>query len=292
MCNTKERIIQLKARCDLSNVRPRMSTLGLSILDVPAAPGYLLLSRAGELLLFDLRQPNNPLPAVVCTFSKNIDEEGRLNSVAASALLELVLRGRDGKCKERLTSRTMDERLEALESDDDPSTLPSITSWNWEPNPVGQPRLALAMDTGDIHLAHLNLQTPNGLPQIEILQRQHKCSPCNVILWAKGGLLALFVEMGDGQVLQCTENGILNSKSFVQVLAPIIDFTLVDYYGENQEQMFACCGAESEGSLRVIRNGISVDKLHTTSPVYQVTPSLTSWYIDTGGIYNSKRYPD
>lgn len=270
MCDTKERVLQFKSKYEPSAIRPWMCPLGLSIIEVPAAPGFLLLSRSGEFLLLDLRSPAFPSTAAVYRFQKNLDEEGTLNSVAASALLELLSRGRDGTCGESSISLNAGDASEAMDVDGDPSSLPTISAWTWEPDCEGQSRLALAMDTGDIHVAQLTLDTPNGIPHFEVRQRQYKCSPCNVVLWTKGGFLAVFVEMGDGKLLQCSDNGTLSCRSLIQNLAPILDFALVDYHGEKQDQMFACCGAGLEGSLRVIRNGISVEKLHTTPPIYQV----------------------
>ncbi|KAG0621581.1 hypothetical protein M758_3G031700 [Ceratodon purpureus] len=276
MCDTKERIIQVKARYDPSTIRPSLSPLGISILDVPAAPGFLLLSRSGELLLLDLRRPSSPSLADICSFQKSLDEEeGSLNTVAASALLQLT-RGQDGTCKKGLALNSTGELTEAMDLNFDSLSLPTITAWSWEPYAEGQSRLALAMDTGEILLARLSFKNSDGVPQIEIQHRQYKCSPCNLVLWTKGDLLAVFVEMGDGQVLQCSESGKVTCKSVIQNLAPILDFALADYHNEKQDQMFACSGAGSEGSLRVIRNGISVEKLHTTSPMYQgVTGTYT-----------------
>lgn len=272
-CDTKERIIQAKARYDPSTIRPFISPLGISILDVPAAPGFLLLSRPGELLLLDLRRPSSPSLAGVCSFQKILDEEeGSLNSVAASALLELLSSGQDGNCKKSLAPNG--EPVEAMDLNFDPLSLPTITAWNWEPYAEGQSRLAIAMDTGEIHLARLIINSSDDVPRIEVQQRQYKCSPCNLVLWTKGDFLAVFVEMGDGQVLHCTESGKVTCKSLIQNLAPILDFALADYHNEKQDQMFACSGAGIEGSLRVIRNGISVEKLHTTSPIYQVITSF------------------
>jgi splicing factor 3B subunit 3 len=236
-------------------------------LDVPAAPGFLLLSRLGELLLLDLRRPSSPLLADICSFQKSLDEEeGSLNTVAASALLQLT-RGQDGTSKKSLAPN--------MDLNFDPLSLPTITAWSWELYAEGQSRLALAMDTGEIHLARLSFKSSDAVPRIKIQQRQYKCSPCNLVLWTKGDLLAVFVEMGDGQVLRCSESGKVTCKSVIQNLAPILDFALADYHNEKQDQMFACSGAGSEGSLRVIRNGISVEKLHTTSPIYQVIISFT-----------------
>lgn len=259
-------------------------------MDVPAAPGFLLLSRLGELLLLDLRCPSNPSLADVCSFQKSLDEEeGSLNTVAASALLQLT-RGQDGTCTKSLASNSTGELTEAMDLNFDPLSSPTITAWSWEAYAEGQSRLALAMDTGEIHLARMCFESSDDVPRIKVQQRQYKCSPCNLVLWTKGDLLAVFVEMGDGHVLQCSKNGKVTCKSIIQNLAPILDFALADYHNEKQDQMFACSGAGSEGSLRVIRNGISVEKLHTTSPMYQVIISSKQCILNMVAIFFSSLY--
>jgi len=279
-CDPKERIIQLTSRYDPAATCTWVVAppLGLAILDVPAAPGFILLSWTGGFLLLDLRTPNSPQKAAVYRFQRNLDdEEGSLNSVAASALLQLNSQGRDSACKENSISER-ESFVDAMDVDRNLSlSSPTITAWSWEPDaPAGLRRsqLALAMDTGEIHIAQFSLESSDGLPRVEVRQRQYKCSPCNVVLWLKGGFLTVFVDMGDGHVLQSMADGTLTCCSQVQNLTPILDFALVDYHGEKQDQMFACCGAGKEGTLRVIRNGISVEKLHTTPPVYQVRMSV------------------
>jgi splicing factor 3B subunit 3 len=279
-CDPKERIIQLTSRYDPAATCTWVVAppLGLAILDVPAAPGFILLSWTGGFLLLDLRTPNSPQKAAVYRFQRNLDdEEGSLNSVAASALLQLNSQGRDSACKENSISER-ESFVDTMDVDRNLSlSSPTITAWSWEPDaPAGLRRsqLALAMDTGEIHIAQFSLESSDGLPGVEVRQRQYKCSPCNVVLWLKGGFLTVFVDMGDGHVLQSMADGTLTCCSQVQNLTPILDFALVDYHGEKQDQMFACCGAGKEGTLRVIRNGISVEKLHTTPPVYQVWMSV------------------
>ncbi len=106
-CDPKERIIQLTSRYDPAATCTWVVAppLGLAILDVPAAPGFILLSWTGGFLLLDLRTPNSPQKAAVYRFQRNLDdEEGSLNSVAASALLQLNSQGRDSACKENSIS--------------------------------------------------------------------------------------------------------------------------------------------------------------------------------------------
>ncbi|GFZ03683.1 cleavage and polyadenylation specificity factor (CPSF) A subunit protein [Actinidia rufa] len=51
--------------------------------------------------------------------------------------------------------------------------------------------------------------------------------------------------------------------------APILDMSVMDYHDEKHDPVFACCGKAPEGSLRIIRSGISVEKLLRTAPIYQ-----------------------
>ncbi|RZC69672.1 hypothetical protein C5167_032809 [Papaver somniferum] len=62
----------------------------------------------------------------------------------------------------------------------------------------------------------------------------------------------------------------------VQNIAPVLD-SVLDYHDDKHDQMFACCGVAPEGSLRIIRSGISVENLLRTAPIYQgITGTWTS----------------
>ncbi|KAI3518804.1 hypothetical protein L1887_07618 [Cichorium endivia] len=239
------------------------------IVEVPHSYGFAFLFRVSDVLLMDFKDPHNPsciyrtslnfLPSVIDDHNfidesyrtNDVDEEGNICNVAASALLEL---------------KDIIKEDDPMNIDDDTgysskSTSNRVISWTFEPN-VQNPRMIFCVDTGELFMIELNGQ------KVNLSDCLHKGSPFKDLLWVEGGFLTALAEMGDGMVLKM-EEGKLQYKSTVQNISPILDMSLVDYHDEKHEQMFACCGITPEGSLRVIRNGISLEKLLKTAPVYQ-----------------------
>ncbi|KAF5181745.1 Splicing factor 3b subunit [Thalictrum thalictroides] len=249
--------------------------LALDIVDIPYGSGHALLFRVGDALLMDLRDPRSPccayrtslslLPSIVeeqnsvelSSRGLDVDDEGSFNA-AARALLEL-----------------RDSRME-ISRDEDPmnidtecgklSTARLVCSWSWEPGNTSIPRLIFSLDTGEIFTMEIS-SDPDGV-KVNLSDCFYRGLPCKTILWVRGGFVAALVEMGDGMVLQF-ESGRLLYRSPIENIAPILDMSVVDYHDEKQDQMFACCGMAPEGSLRIIRSGISVEKLLRTAPIYQ-----------------------
>lgn len=269
VCDTKERTIHLRSR--FTSPGP----LALNVAGIPAIPGFALLFRNGDFILLDLMEPSNPcVVSRVCLSRRTVDEEinvleeygsqegdeeGSFN-VAASALLEL---------SDSRTSSAGRGDIMCIDSEQSKASSSStaISSWSWEPDYFGNPRLVLCLDVGEVFIAEFLLGGQDGI-KINVSACLYKCSPCKALLWTKGGFIAALVEMGDGQVLKVEEGGLV-CRSLIQNIAPILDISLVDYHNEKQDQMFACCGMGREGSLRIIRNGISVEKLLSTPPIYQ-----------------------
>ncbi|KAG9450446.1 hypothetical protein H6P81_010411 [Aristolochia fimbriata] len=249
--------------------------LALNIIEVPHIPGFALLFRIGDALLMDLRDPHHPccvyrtglqLPATVeerisaeesCK-NLDVDDEGIFN-VAASALLEL----RDSGVG---TVGTDDPMSIDIESAKVATTSKTVCSWSWEPSSTGNSKLMFCLDSGELFMMELSLDL-DGI-KVSLSDCLHRGLPYKVLLWVKGGFIAALAEMGDGAVLKL-ENGRLYYRSPIQNIAPILDFSAVDYHDEKQDQLFACCGMHPEGSLRIIRSGISVEKLLRTAPIYQ-----------------------
>uniref|UniRef100_A0A7C9EGM7 Cleavage/polyadenylation specificity factor A subunit N-terminal domain-containing protein n=1 Tax=Opuntia streptacantha TaxID=393608 RepID=A0A7C9EGM7_OPUST len=92
--------------------------------------------------------------------------------------------------------------------------------------------------------------------------------------------------MGDGMVLKL-EDGRLIYSSPIQNIAPILDMSVMDYHNEKHDQMFACCGMAPEGSLRIIRSGISVDRLLRTAPIYQGITAIWTLKMRMSDPYHS-----
>lgn len=180
----------------------------------------------------------------------DVDDEGLFN-VAACALLEL---------------RDYDPMCIDADSGDVNSTYKHACAWSWEPGNAKNPRIIFCVDTGEFFLIELYFDS-DGL-KVQQSDCLYKGLPCKALLWVEGGYVASLVEMGDGVVLKL-ENERLVYSNPIQNISPILDMSVVDYHDEKQDQMFACCGVVPEGSLRIIRSGISVEKLLRTAPIYQ-----------------------
>ncbi|KAJ7565692.1 hypothetical protein O6H91_02G071600 [Diphasiastrum complanatum] len=285
VCNSRERKIEVKACYNPSGI-PSSSPMAFHILEIPAVPGFILLFRPGDIVLIDVSIPSTPQTCAVIPLLSYIEDEGahysleeegthlgdeeKSFSVAASALLELYTRAREGT--EHVSNINEGRAEVGLANIEAPAssictTVPHVYSWSWEPESLDHPpRLVIGLNTGEICFA---IFSPGGSDKVKINISEclYKCSPCNSLLWTRGGFIAAMVEMGDGQILKLVD-GRLVQQSLIQKLAPIIDFSLGDYYGEKQDQMFAACGVGEEGSIRVVRNGVSVEKLLSTPPLY------------------------
>jgi splicing factor 3B subunit 3 len=241
--------------------------LAHNIVEVPHCIGFALLFRVGDALLMDLRDPHNPcclnrtglnfLPNAVDEHNfveescrvHDVDDEGLFN-VAACALLELR-RDYDPMCIDSENGNVVSARKH-------------VCSWSWEPEHHKNPRMIFCVDTGEFFMIEISFDTDS----LNLSECLYKGLPCKELLWVQGRYLIAVVEMGDGMVLTL-ENGRLHYTSTIQNIAPILDMSVVDYHDEKHEQMFACCGVAPEGSLRIIRSGISVEKLLRTAPIYQ-----------------------
>ncbi|KAH1090418.1 hypothetical protein J1N35_017675 [Gossypium stocksii] len=242
--------------------------LAHSIVEVPHSGGYALLFRVGDALLMDLRDARNPhcvyrttLDFSVHTPEEHIcveelctahefDDDGLFN-VAACALLQLS--DYDPMCIDG-------------ESGSGKTTCKHVCSFSWEPKSDRSPRMIFCLDTGEFYMIDVSFDSDG--PKVNISDCLFRSQPCKSLLWVDGGFLVAIVEMGDGLVLK-VENEKLIYKSPVQNIAPILDMSIVNYHGEKHDKMFACCGVAPEGSLRIIRSGISVEKLLRTAPIYQ-----------------------
>ncbi|KAB1222444.1 DNA damage-binding protein 1 [Morella rubra] len=237
--------------------------LAHNIVEVPHCHGFAFLFRVGDALLMDLRDANKPccvyrtslnfLPNAVDEHNfvedsirvQDVDDEGLCN-VAACALLEL--RDYDPMCIDGDTGNVN-------------STYKHICSWSWEPEKHQNPRLIFCVDSGEFFMIEICFDS-DGL-KVNLSECLYKGLPCKALLWVHGGYLAALVEMGDGMVL-ALESGGLHYTSPIQNIAPILDMSVVDYHDEKHDQIVA-----PEGSLRIIRSGISVEKLLRTAPIYQ-----------------------
>ncbi|KAK9169601.1 hypothetical protein Syun_001741 [Stephania yunnanensis] len=268
--NTRENNISV-----LSRYTDEAGPIATNIVEVPNSFGFALLFRVGDALLMDLRDTQSPscvyridlsiLPNIMQQDSVEQsyrgldgDDEGNFN-VAACALLEL----RDSRMEINKTDDPM-----SVDNDygRTASSLKYMCSWDWEQGDLLFPRMIFSLNTGGLFVIEMS-SSPDGI-RVNVSDCLYRGAPCNKLLWVGGELIAGLVEMGDGTVLQF-ERGRLLYRSPIQNIAPILDMSVVDYHNEKQDQMFACCGMAPEGSLRIIRSGINVEKLLSTAPTYQ-----------------------
>ncbi|KAL8201565.1 hypothetical protein R6Q57_010712 [Mikania cordata] len=282
--NTKENFVHVLSQY------AELGPLALDIVEVPYSYGYAFLFRVSDALLMDLRDPHNPLcvyrtslnflPSVVDDHNfieesyrtNDVDEEGNICNVAASALLELKDIVKDD---------------DPMNIDDDAgyaskSTSNRVCSWCWEPGNFVNPRMIFCVDTGELFMIEIYSES-TGL-KVNLSDCLYKGLPFKELLWAENGFLTALAEMGDGMVLEF-EDGKLIYRSSIQNISPILDMSLMDYHDEKQDQIFACCGMAPGGSLRVIRNGVSLERLLKTAPEYigitgtwAIKMKLTDWY--------------
>ncbi|KAL0339515.1 UNVERIFIED_CONTAM: DNA damage-binding protein 1b [Sesamum radiatum] len=243
--------------------------LAYHIVEVPHSHGFAFLFRAGDIVLMDFRNVHSPscvyrrslnfTPLEEQSF-KNIiripdimDEDG-ISSFAASALLELG---------------DINKSDDPMNIDDYSCIQPGsnyVCSWSWEPGVTNSPRIIFSADSGDLYVIEILFES-DGV-RVNLSDSLYKGLPSNALLWLDGGFVAAILDMADGMVLKF-EDGFLQYRSSIQNIAPILDMCIADYPDEKHDQMFACSGMASEGSLRIIRSGISVEKLLKTAPIYQ-----------------------
>ncbi|MED6208898.1 hypothetical protein PIB30_049406 [Stylosanthes scabra] len=253
-------------------VEAEAGPLAHNIVEVPNSHGLAFLFRAGDALLMDLRDACNPC----CVYRTNLNflpnameeqtyvedscklqdvDDERFNA-AACALLEL--RDYDPMCIDN----------------DNAGTNPSykyVCSWSWEPENNKDPRMILSVNTGEFFMIEI-LYESDGL-KVSISECLYKGLPCKELLWVKGGYIAALIEMGDGMVLKL-EDGRLCYANPIQNITPILDMAVLDYHDEKHDQVFACSGVAPEGSLRIIRSGISTRILSVGLSFTDVTDSV------------------
>lgn len=256
------------------------SNLALSITDVPHIFGFALLFRENDALLLDISDPFNP------RYIKKI------NLVFLSEVAKYINEPSIGLCvnDEDISARALlelrDSRKHAPTSVDstDVSTIERVCAWSWEPVESGSSKLIISLNTGALYTLDIHLE--NDRVQIIPYGPLFHEFPCNALLWIRGGFIAVFGEMGDGNILKL-ENGKVCSLSVIENMAPILDMSFLDYHEENRDQMFACSGVCSEGSLRTVRSGINVEKLTSTPPTYIGVTGLWTLHMKATDHYHS-----
>lgn len=268
--------------------------LAHSIIEIPHHGAFAILFRLGDMVLMDLTDPCNPRCICKTIFSPlptgmdeqiYVEEMSKLNdgddegifSVAARALLELKDHGMD------------------LNKDDDPMNIDDATgmlmlgstrvcSWTWAETRKMSLKLIICMDSGALFLVDVSLDSDDV--RMDMSDVLYKGQAAAALLWVDDDFLISISDMGDGMILKF-ENEKLAYRNSIQNIAPIFDFSIIDCHDEKHGQLFACCGVAPQGSLRLIRNGISVDKLLETPPVYQGVTGIWTVKMKVLDIYHS-----
>ncbi|EPS73555.1 hypothetical protein M569_01197, partial [Genlisea aurea] len=238
--------------------------LAYHIVEVPHSHGFAFLFRDGDIVLMDFRDVPSHVYRTTVSFSSLeesksnnavripdiMDEEG-MYSFAASALLEL---------------RGLNTIEDPMRIDGPVQSDPNyVCSWSWEPGVKTCPRIILSVDSGNVYVIELGFEL--DAVRVNLSDCIYKGLPSNALVWLENGLLAAIYDMADGVVFGF-QGGSLHQKSLIQNIAPILDMCIVDSHDEKDEKIFACSGLASEGSLRAIRSGISVETLLKTGPIY------------------------
>ncbi|CAN6203352.1 unnamed protein product [Urochloa humidicola] len=265
--------------------------LALDISEIPEMFGFALLFRVGDALLLDLRNPRNVCcirrislttsligePVAVEDSCPGLDVD---DDVAACALLEL---------RDSANNILKDDGYMDIDGVDSRGNVKSriVCSWSWEPpDPIrqGWARLLFCLDDGEFHILEFTSDVEGvKLYTFEYIDRSFPCKP---LLWMNNRMIIGFVEMGDGMIFKLGHRRLFH-KSTIQNVAPILDLAITDYHGEKQDQMFACCGMCPEGSLRVLRNGVNVEKLLRTEAIYQGVTGLWTLRMKMTDAYHS-----
>jgi splicing factor 3B subunit 3 len=266
--------------------------LALDITEIPEMFGFALLFRVGDVLLLDLTNPMNVscirrISLIPSLFGDPVNTEdaspGSLDvddDVAACALLELSDSG---------NNIMKDEGYMDIDGVDSRGNVKPriVSSWSWEPPDAvrrGWARLLFCLDDGEFHTLEFTLDVEGvKLYMFEYIDRGLPCKP---LLWMKNKMIVGFVEMGDGMIFKLGHHRLLH-KSTIQNVAPILDLAIADCHGEKQDQMFACCGMCPEGSLRVLRNGVNVEKLLITEATYQGITGLWTLRMRIADVFHS-----
>ncbi|KNA08275.1 hypothetical protein SOVF_164110 isoform B [Spinacia oleracea] len=249
--------------------------LAHTIAEVPGSRGLAFLFRVGDILLMDLSDACNPCCVQRTDLSTPIDlmEESSCMEdpfkiqdgddegfIAARALLELQDYGMDFSKGNDPMSIDADMRRAK-------SVPLYVCSWSWEPGTDMKPKMIFSTESGEYFSIEITYG-PDG-PKAFLSLNLFVGLPSKDLLWTKGGFLAAIVEMDDGMVLKLVDDEYLQYIGPIQNVAPILDMSVMDYHDEKQDQIFACCGMAPDGSLRIIRNGVNLERLIRTAPIYQ-----------------------
>ena len=126
-------------------------------------------------------------------------------------------------------------------------------------------RYLLSDITGTLHL--LVLVHENQKVVALKLEELGKTSVATTLSYLDNGVVFVGSSFGDSQLIRLSSTRIGNEpNNYVEVLdtfvnlGPIVDLCVVDLEHQGQGQVVTCSGVYTDGSLRVIRNGIGINE--------------------------------
>ncbi|KAG9144936.1 hypothetical protein Leryth_023570 [Lithospermum erythrorhizon] len=260
--------------------------LAHQIVEVPRSFGFAFLFRAGDALLMDFRDVQNPccVKKISLSFTPSPVEAQSFLEARSSKLPDII---DDSVAASALLELSDIYKNDSMDIDGDIAIEPGsnfVCSWCWGDQDMNNRMMIFCADSGEIFRIEISLDSDGA--KVKLSDRLFKCQPTKALLWVEGGFVAAIVEMGDGMVLKLEEDRLVY-QSAIQNIAPILDMSVADYHDEKHDQMFSCCGISPGGSLRIIRSGISVDKLLKTAPVYRGITGLWTVNMKLSDSYNS-----
>ncbi|EFJ48849.1 UV-damaged DNA binding complex subunit 1 protein, partial [Volvox carteri f. nagariensis] len=114
----------------------------------------------------------------------------------------------------------------------------------------------------------------------------YTCAP-SCLAYLDSGLTFVGSRSGDSQLVRISAQPVNQPPTYLELvdsfpsLAPIVDFVVMDLERQGQGQLVMCSGIDSDGSLRVVRNGIGINRQATVElPGIKGVWSLRSHYDD------------
>eukprot|EP00842_Homolaphlyctis_polyrhiza_P004084 jgi/Hompol1/4677/HPOL_000799-RA len=128
---------------------------------------------------------------------------------------------------------------------------------------------------GGLHLLNIS-QSNDGTPIGLSLTQLGQTTQPSCLAFLADGYFYVGSHFGDSELhvlltnaSEISDNTLLR-ETFPN-LSPIIDFCVVDIEKQGQDQIVACCGAQKDSSLRIIRNGIGVEEIGQLDDMQELT---------------------
>ncbi|ORY02118.1 hypothetical protein K493DRAFT_334751 [Basidiobolus meristosporus CBS 931.73] len=167
-----------------------------------------------------------------------------------------------------------------------PSELPPLSS-GLSSAVASTQYLYLGTDKGDLYKVLVT-----GEPYVE-LQLLGKLNPIGEAMHViatndqQGDLLAISGEMANGSVVTVDHFNNVNIRAEILNWSPVLDFVSLDYYNEQHDSLYLCCGGSLGGSIREIRNGVGVTTIVSTGADFGSANRLWSLKTNASDVNDS-----